>query len=253
VSRFLAVVFVALLAGCAGGQSSSSPELSAAAVREAPARVRAGRTFAFEATYTRQVRGKPDESYLTLAGVVDVQAGSGRMEADLSALLAGPDSSGAFEEPVELSWTREQLTALVEGEERSSPRAQAREDGGLLGRLPDEPAALVDLLGEAEQVRRVGDERVDGHATVRFSCSVDARRAGATGVPAELAPAFEQALYGPRLPLEVWLDGDGLPRRIEYLIRLKPVSSGGKQVLPARAVRASFELSDFGADVVPSR
>ena len=250
----LAGVLVALLGGCGGGESGSAPELSAAAVREAPDRVRAEGTFAFEATYVRQVPDKPDETYLTLTGAVDVRAGSGRMRADLSALFAGvPESSAPFEEPIELSWTSEQLTAIVEGEPNSTPRARAREDGGLIGRMPDEPAALVELLGRAEEIRRLGDERVDGRPTIRFACFVDSRRAGAAGVPIELAPAFAQALYGPRLPLEVWLDADGLPRRIEYLIRLKPVASGGKPILPARAVRGTYDLSDFGADVAPSR
>lgn len=251
----VAGVLVALLAGCDGTESKSDSalEVSASAVRETPARVRSEGTFAFESTYVRHVMGKPDERYLTLSGAVDVRAGSGWMEADLSTLFAGMQGSRTpFDEPIELSWTREQLTAVVAGEERSMPRARAQEDGGLIGRLPDEPAALVELLGQAEEIRRLGDERLDGRSTIRFSCSVDARRAGATGVPAELAPAFARALYGPRLPLEVWLDGDGLPRRIEYLIRLKPATSGGKQVLPARTVRASYDLSAFGTDVVPS-
>ena len=246
----LAACFLVLLAGCGGGgESGSPPDVPAAAVREAPAKVRAEGTFAFAATYVRQVPGQPDETYLTLTGAVDVRAASGRMEADLSALFEGLGSSEEFEEPIELSWTREQLTAVIEGEERSLPRAQAEENAGLIGRLPEEPAALVELLGRAEEIRRVGEERVDGQPTIRFACSVDARRAGAAGVPAEVAPAFAQALYGPRLPLEVWLDGDGLPRRIEYVIRLKPLTTGGKQVLPARAVRTAYDLSDFGEPV----
>jgi len=244
------MVLLAALAGCGGDGGGSAPALVSAAVREAPARARAEGTFAFEARYVRQVPNQPDETYLTLEGAVDLRAGSGRMEADVSGLFEGlPDGGAELEEPVELTWTHTRLTAVVEGEEQSLPRARAREEAGLIGRLPDEPAALVALLGRAEEIRRVGDERVDGQSTVRFACSVDARRAGGTGVPAELAPAFEQALYGRRLPLEVWLDADGLPRRIEYLIRLKPLRGGGRQILPARVVRGRYDLFDFGAPV----
>lgn len=240
MSRVL-LVLVAVLAGCSLGDSAL--DLQPAAVSEATARVRAEGTFAFSAIYIRQLPDEPDEEYLTLEGAVDVGSGSGRLTADLSLLLP------SFAEPVELAWTREELVAKLDGEQRETSRGQARESGGLIGRLPDEPAALVDLLGRAEGVRRVGDGEVDGRDVVRFSCSVEARRAGAAGVPAELAPAFEEELYGPQLPLEVWLDADGLPRRIEYVIRLKPLVSGGKRLLPARVVRGRYELSDFGERV----
>jgi hypothetical protein len=99
------------------------------------------------------------------------------------------------------------------------------------------------VLGVAEGVQRVGGDEINDAPVVRFTCSVDARRGGAAGV---LARAFVAELYGPRLPLEVWLDADGLPRRIEYVIRLKPLVSGGKELLPARVVRGRYELSDFG-------
>ncbi len=251
----LVAVVVALVAGCGGG-SGASPELSPLAVHEAPDRVRAQGTFAFTAAYVRQVPGKPDEEYLQLEGAVDVRQATGRLEADLSAVFAGAppsESTEFFEKPIELRWTRDELVAAVGGKEQSQPRDPARESGGLLGRLPDEPAALVELLGHADGVRRLGKQEIDDRATVRFSFSVEARRAGAAGVPAELATAFAQAAYGPRLQLEAWLDADGLPRRIEYVVRLRPVRSAGKQILPARVVRGTYELSEFGADIATSR
>lgn len=248
--RWALVAVAALFAGCSSGCSGSgdsAPELSPADVRKAPDRVRAGETFAFGASYVRQLRGKPDEEYLTFEGAVDVERDSGRLEADLSTLLPTfPRTNAPVTQPVEFEWTRDELVATLDGEEATSSRSQARESGGLLGRLPDEPAALVELLSHAEDVRRAGDDEIDGQRVVRFTGSVDARRAGAAGAPAELAPAFAQALYGPKLPLEVWLDGKGLPRRIEYVVRLKPLVSGGKQLLPARSVRGRYELSGFG-------
>ena len=245
-------MLVSALAGCSGlGDSGEAPDLSPSAVREAPALVRAEGTFAFSATYTREVPGRDDEQYLTFEGAANVARGSGRLEADLAGLLTDPKTNAPVLERIELSWTRDELVASVEGEQTTQPRprARARETGGLIGRLPDEPAALVALLAHAESVLRVGDEEIDDRAVARFMCSVDARRAGSAGVPAEVAAAFTQALYGPELPLEVWLDADGLPRRIEYVIRLKPLRSGGKQILPARLVRGTYELSGFGSPV----
>lgn len=243
-------MLVSALAGCSGiGDSGEALELPPSAVRKAAVLVRAEGTFAFSATYTREVPGKDDERYLTFEGAVDLARASGRLEADLSTLLTYPRTNAPVDEPVELSWTREEFVASIGGRQDARPRVRARASGGLIGRLPDEPAALVELLRHAEGVRRIGADEIDGRAVVRFACSVAARRAGSTGVPAELAPAFAQALYGPELPLEVWLDADGLPRRIEYVIRLKPLRRGGKQILPARLVRGTYELSAFGLPI----
>lgn len=250
--RWPLVVLVSALAGCSGlGDSGEALELPASAVRDAPGRVRAEGTFAFSATYTREVPGRDDERYLTFEGAVDLARASGRLEADLATLLTDPKTNTPVTAPIELSWTRDELVASFGGKQAAQPRprAQARLTGGLIGRLPDEPAALVALLGRAEGVRHVGDEEIDDRAVARFACSVDARRAGSAGVPAEVAAAFAQALYGPELPLEVWLDAEGLPRRIEYVIRLKPLRTGGKQILPARLVRGTYELSEFGSPV----
>lgn len=248
----LTLLLAFVLAGC-GGEGGSAPALTDAAVREAPARALAEGTFAFEARYVRQLPGEPNEIYLKLDGAVDLRAQSGRMAAHLAALFEGLPEEPEFDEPIELTWTATRLTAVLQGKEQSLQRARARDSAGLIGRLPDEPAALLALLGRADEIRRVGDERVDGRRTTRFTCSVDARRAGRTGVPAELAGAFAQALHGPRLPLDVWLDADGLPRRIEYVIRLKPLSGAGRQLLPARVVRGRYDLFDFGAPVDVTR
>jgi hypothetical protein len=249
--RRLGVLCAALLAGCGGGGSGDAPTLAPAAVHEVPVRVREAGTFAFEAAYVRELPGEPHDRYLQLEGGADVAADAGWLRAELAALLAGLPEADTFEEPIELRWTRSELRARIDGHERSLPRAQARESGGLIGRLPDEPRALVELLAEAENVRRVETEVIGDRPTVRFACVVDARRAGAAGAPAELTEAFEQEVHGPTLPLDVWLDGNGLPRRIEYVVRLDPLVTRGRQILPERVVRATYDLDDFGEPVEP--
>ncbi|HZG35562.1 MAG TPA: hypothetical protein VEY87_06915 [Gaiellaceae bacterium] len=233
-----------LLAGCGGG---AAPELSPEAVAAAPDRVRAEGSFAFEAEYVREFPGKPDETYLTLEGAADVSAGSGRVTADLSGLFedAPTESGNPFEQPIELRWTRKRVTGVLDGEEHSLPRAQSRESGGVIGRLPDEPEGVLALLARARDVRRVGDEQVGDRETTRFAFTVDAG-AGEGAVPAEFGLGLGALLAKPELPLEVWLDAQGLPRRISYVFDLKPLESGGKQVLPARSVHGVYELSEFG-------
>ena len=252
-TRFVVVlVLAALLAGCGGGgdDGAAEPELTAAAVREAPARVRAEGSFAYEASYVRRVPDEPEEEYLLLSGAVDARSGSGTMEADLSRLLEGlPESSDELAEPIALRWTPERLTAVVDGRELSRARAAARVGTGLIGRLPDEPLGVLDLLGHAEGMRRAGVDRLDGVSTVHFAGHVDPRRAGDGTVPAEFGLGLEQLLVEPRLPLDVWLDADGLPRRIQYVFRLKPLEAEDTPVLPARSITGVYELSDFGDPV----
>jgi hypothetical protein len=245
------LVLAALLAGCGGGggDGGAEPELTAAAVREAPARVRAEGSFAYEASYVRRVPDEPEQEYLLLSGAVDARNGSGRMEADLSRLLEGLESTDELAEPIALRWTPERLTAVVDGSEQSLRRADAREGAGLIGRLPDEPLGVLALLGQAEGMRRVGADRLDGVATIRFAGHVDPRLAGGGTVPAEFGLGLEQLLAEPRLPLDVWLDAGGLPRRIEYVFRLKPLEAEDTPVLPARSITGVYELSDFGDPV----
>ena len=245
-------LLAAALAGCGGGGGdvAAEPELTAAAVREAPGRVRAEGSFAYEASYVRRVPHEPEEEYLLLSGAVDARSGSGTMEADLSRLLEGlPESSDELAEPIALRWTPEQLTAVVDGREQSLRRGDAREGAGLIGRLPDEPLGVLALLGQAEGMRRVGAERLDGVSTIHFAGHVDPRRAGDGTVPAEFGLGLEGLLAEPRLPLDVWLDAGGLPRRIEYVFRLKPLEAEDTPVLPARSIAGVYELSDFGDPV----
>jgi hypothetical protein len=250
VRRAAAALLAALLAGCGGEEgTSSAPELSAAAVREAPAHVRAAGTFAFEASYVRRVPDKADERYLVLTGAVDVRSDGGRMEVDLSLFPPLPGTGHELDEPIGFSWTRGRVTARIGGKETSLARARARTNGGLIGRLPDEPLGVLGLLGHAEGMRRVGGERLDGVATTHFAGRVDPRRAGKGTVPAEFGLGLEQLLAEPRLPLEVWLDAEGLPRRIEYVFRLKPLENEGTPVLPARSIRGVYDLSGFGDPV----
>lgn len=147
-----------------------------------------------------------------------------------------------------MRWDAETIALGGDGRSQRLERARARESSGLLGRYPDEVDALDDLLADALRPRLLGNE--DGE--VHYAFAIDARDAGRRGVPAELSGAFEQALHGPELELEAWIGADGLPRRLDYIVRLEPVRSGGEVVLPARTVRVSYELDEFGESVEPN-
>ena len=141
-----------------------------------------------------------------------------------------------LEDPIALRWDRATLEAEIGGAARRLSRDQARESGGLIGRLPDEPEALATLLELGTRARTLGDRRI--------GFEVDARKAGRFGAPAELAPAAAAGSLGAHLPLEVVIGGDGAPRRISYRIEQAPTP-----VLPARTIVVTYELADLGEPV----
>ena len=262
---FRPIWLVALLAvaGC-GGDRSSAPEAPAspAAARDsvvrAADRLRAEKTFSFEAEFTETKKTGKRERYMTLSGSVDLAAGEGRTVVDLTWLdkqLAELRPAGAeepdpvFAKPIEVRWNRRAAFGRLDGRWERAPREQMR--GSLLGRAAEEPAQLVSLLRLAEDATSAGTVLVDGAETTRVRFTVDARRAGGAGVPAELYRAFEAAQYGPKLDFEAWIDADGLPLRIAYWIEKGDVRmpKGGKIVIPAKTIRGEYRLSGFGDDV----
>ena len=258
-------VAVLVLAGCGGDraatpQQPASPAAARDSVIRAADRLRAEKTFSFEAEFTEtKKRTGKRERYMTLEGSVDLAAREGRTVVDLSWLekqFAELRPPGADEgagsltsEPIEVRFNDRWAFGRLKGRWERATREQLR--GALLGRAAEEPAQLVVLLPLAEGARPNGTDVVDGAETTRVRFTVDARRAGGAGVPAELYRAFEAAQYGPKLDFEAWLDADGLPRRLAYWIEKGDVRApkGGKVVIPAKTIRAEYRLFGFGDDV----
>jgi hypothetical protein len=244
------VVLVALAGGCAGDESGDAPTLPAdpaRALAQSAANLRRAGTFTFEASFTRVKVTAPDdiEEYATAKGALDFGARAGRAELDLAELFPGQGSP--LGGPARLRWAGKSLTIVLETDEQTVSRARARAGSGLIGRYPDEVEALDDLLASPLRPRLL--EQEDG--TAHYAFAYDAKAAGRLGIPAELTAAFEQALYGPRLELEAWIEDDGLPHKLSYAIHLKPARAGFNLNLPARTVRVTYELDDFGGEFDP--
>ena len=139
------------------------------------------------------------------------------------------------------------MTITLSGQTRTISRARAQADTALVPRYPDEVESLDDVLAKPLAPRLL--DRDGG--TAHYAFAYDAKAAGRLGIPAELNAAFEQALYGPRLELEAWIEDDGLPHKLSYAIHLKPARGGFNLKLPARTVRVTYELDDFGDEFEP--
>ena len=247
-----ALALLAVSTGCGGDEESAGSNTStlaapADALEGAVARLREEGTFRFKASFTRTKETAPDdvEEYATSEGAVDLGPGRSRASFELAPLFPGRENDPPLDEPVELRWDDETLTVIVQGRSRELTRKRARASGGLLGRYPDEVDALDDLLADAVEPRLLGTE--DGLAHYAFA--VDPQKAADRGFPAELSEALEQATGGSRAELETWIGADGLPHRLDYVVRLEPVRNAGKLVLPARTIRVTYALSAFGKPV----
>jgi hypothetical protein len=260
----IALLFALCAAGCGGEEAAAAPPPPAdpaAALARASERLREVGTFAFAAAFVETKRATPDvhTEYMTLSGELDLAAGEGRTLVDMTwfgeeleklrppGAPTDPGLEAFFGAPVEIRW--DEREAHVRAGDRWHRGSRAKLRTGTLGTAAEEPANLIGLLPLAQNARAAGAEDVEGEPTTRVLFTVDARRAGKAYVPAELYGAFEQALHGPQLRLEAWLDADGLPRRLAYSVSKKEVRSKGKLIIPAKTIRVTYTLSRFGDDV----
>jgi hypothetical protein len=260
----IAALLLALGAACGSGEQAAAPAPPvdpAAALAAVPERLREAGTLSFEAEFVETKRATPDEhtTYMTSSGALDLAAGEGRTVVDMTWLgkeleqlrppgePTDPTFEALFGAPVEVRWDARGAYVRAGDRWQRGPREQLRT--GTLGTTAEELDNLIRLLPLAENARVAGTADVDGEPTAHVVFDVPARRAGAQRVPAELYGAYEQALHGPELRLEAWLDGDDLPRRLAYSLSKDAVSSQGKVVIPAKSVRVTYGLSGFGDDV----
>ncbi|MFF7236372.1 hypothetical protein [Streptomyces collinus] len=119
--------------------------------------------------------------------------------------------------------------------------------GGSRPTDPMEPLRYLKDAGRAH-VTRVGDQTLDGTRTThyRVAVPVSVLARGDAGQEQEL----RRQLGTDRLPVEVWLDGQGRLRRERVLLTLHPLKQrtpghGNTRVTSTTEVR----LTDFGTDV----
>ena len=109
------------------------------------------------------------------------------------------------------------------------------------------PSQSLDFFNGAKDVTVVGPEDVRGVSTIHYRVTIDLQAAMAKmpdSVRSALAAAAAQ--LPPTMPGEVWLDGEGLPRRVAYDMSI-PTGAAGPT-----AVHFSMDLFDFGQPVSAS-
>jgi hypothetical protein len=120
---------------------------------------------------------------------------------------------------------------------------------------PDGPRSFLDLLGSVGKVDTVGAEDVRGVPTTHYRTTVDVA-ALSERAPGKVRDRLDQLLatYGaslddlPSVPIDAWVDGDGLVRRVRIVV---DTASMGEKAGPAAGVTVTetVELYDLGQPV----
>jgi hypothetical protein len=254
---FLSLLALAPLA-CGGGddggtavgkatESSSKATIVQAAARTAES---SSARFTFTASLTG---GALDGSWSGEGAFAD---GQGRMTLDLGGLGTG---AGAFVGgkaelvldalvvyirmppslaqalPAEKAWLKLDLAKLGD--------AQGVDVAQLMQFNQSNPNGVLRYLrGATESFEALGQEEVRGVATTNYRGTIDLHKVAAEASP-EVRTTYERVIEvsgTSEVPMEVWIDEDGLARRLEYA---QPLGSGqGKLAL-------TMDLYDFGVDV----
>jgi hypothetical protein len=239
----LAGLATLLLALTACGGSSAQDLLDGA-----PAALEEAGSSRFEMRVTAV--GEGVDSRYSAVGEQDYATGTMRMEADLG-LEASSTETLAVDE---VMYLRSPMFVLFTGDEETWVRVDLRESGQAAGLDVDAlvegqtgPAALLQQLrGAADEVEEVGEEDIRGVSTTHLRVVVDTQRAIEDAPPAarEQLRTFAEASGMPdEYPMEVWIDDDGLPRRLSTIVEVQDETMG------TVTQQTILELYDFGVTV----
>ncbi|MEQ1786182.1 MAG: hypothetical protein ABL966_03945 [Acidimicrobiales bacterium] len=210
----------------------AGPE-AVATVRALPEAVAAAGTSAFEMVMDFSLDG---ESFQLLAsGVSDPEAQRMSIEVHLGDLFAqlaagsGEALPEGFDGPMQLVadgstfYLRAPILEMIAG--GSGWLSMSAEDLGStadgLGVGAYDPATILEALrGVTGEPTVVGPEVVRGVDTTRYTANLDLAEAIASAPESQrerLEAQLEQlgSLDGTAVPVDVWIDGDGLPRRVQ--------------------------------------
>ena len=261
LGRALAVslaVITALGASACGESAPATPQ--AAVVQAADNTTEAGSSRAFfELTMTGLA---PEPLTMSGEGIFDSSERKGRMTMDLSQLAEGTGQELGEVEMITdgfvvymrfpfLQALQPDLKPWVKFDIRELGKEQGFDLGQLSQLNQNDPSqALQYLRAASEDVEEVGKEEVRGVETTHYRMAIDLRKV-VERAPEEqrdqLRATIEQLIEASgieTLPTEVWIDDDGLARRVRFAYE-------GMHFAPGQtgAMTMTMELFDFGVEV----
>jgi len=264
-----ALALAACGGGSGGGDAAVETEAGSADSILAAAASNASGAGSSKVDFTVTMQIPEQEGPVTLSGqgAFDYEARRGQLTYDFGDLFAalGQSLPGA-DEPVEIvldgnvfymkfgllsnlvpgvkPWIKFDLESLAGQEGLDLSQFQSINQG--------DPSQILEYLRAAGNVEEVGTEEVRGAETTHYKGVIDLDRV------AELAPAdvrdqlrqsidqLEEQTGLTELPVEVWIDGDGLPARIQYSFDGSMLPGGEGEGF---TTIFTMELYDWGTEV----
>jgi hypothetical protein len=251
------VVSVALLTGCgddgAGGTGSADASAAQGRSERSPAQVvQATNKKTTQAKTARiklatTVAAGGDSETITGSGVLDLQDGKSQMRMGqggrqleqriVNQVLYQRPPAGSGQLPDGKSWMKVDLRRLNASQGTGGP---AMSD-------PASSFAYTKSLSEKD-VRKVGEEDLNGVSTTHYRVDLDLSKLarGDSAQEREL-----RAQLGDSVPVDLWIDEDGLTRRQQLRMTVKDTAQSGGSGTSARQAQAKvvMDFSDFGTDV----
>jgi hypothetical protein len=193
-----------------------------------------------------------DVGQFAAEGEQDLGSGALRMAIDL-----GDESSST--ETLLLGnevFVRSPLFALFTGDEsvwvrvdlEETAEAEGLDTASLLGGQTGPAALLSQLDGASDGLEELGSEEVRGVDTTHLRVTIDTAAAIERSDPAvreQLRTYAEASGLPDTYPMELWIDDDGLVRRIRTLVDAPSPGGAGDGLTQ----QTTLELYDFGVDV----
>jgi hypothetical protein len=244
----LALMFALLASGC-GGSEPTAEQVPPDAIVLAASKTNEAGTYKADITGTMDIAGQS----IDMSGTGEFDGAQQRGHMSYTMTLNGQhvDMEMVFSYPAIYMRLPPELAPLPDGKswvkmDLEKLGQQAGFDfGQVMQAGQSDPSQGLDLLRGATDVQAVGDEDVRGVATTHYTGVVDLPSLG-TKYP-EMKPSIDQLVEQSgisRVPVEVWIDGDGFVRRMKQT--LEGAGAGlGMQL----DMTMTTELYDFGTDV----
>ncbi|MFL5797518.1 MAG: LppX_LprAFG lipoprotein [Actinomycetota bacterium] len=244
-ARLIVVVAVmAVVGGACGGSSGAGSADLAKLVSDATSKTReSSARLAMDVTATSPQF--PNPVHITASGAFENSDQRGLMKMRI------PDLTGSGQAPkqLEIRVIGTKVYAMVPGL-GSSDKPWIETDASTFGAQSgsfgsSDPSQFLDYLkGASNNIRDEGDDTVRGVHTRKLGVQLDLRKAVAS-LGEQQRQAVEQAIQQlgtSSIPAEVWIDGQGRLRKMEFSLHLQ---KGGQQA----DISLSLEMFDFGVQV----
>jgi hypothetical protein len=183
-------------------------------------------------------------------GVIDYEGQKFQLSIELPSSLTGGQDIGSIEERLigQTIYIKLPAAAASQLGGKTWAKVDASEitkSSGSTSPFSQDPSQILATLNDvSDSVTKVGTEDIRGVETTHYRAQIDLTKAAEkSGAEASQLEQYKELTGSDTLPEDVWLDNDGLPRRIALDIQPKSGSSASAEL---SKVAFTIDFFDFG-------